>query len=232
MDFSDLPKSARDRIAAAELEAEELAKSGGDLAKLAATRAKIPWLKPGEFHQTLFEVAGQDNIREGRKRAAVHLFSVAVGECLKADGLDIETFSSELDAIGAWVCERFQAGDGWLPTAKQQFLALAYRTRAAALEAGEASMGTIVAKLPAESLVGRASNDGAGRPAVQQTRPRLAFVQPILAEKGWSILDWANNSSVDFNTANNYLKGTTNPYASTRKKLADSLGVAVKDLPL
>jgi hypothetical protein len=36
---------------------------------------------------------------------------------------------------------------------------------------------------------------------------------------------------VDFHTANDYLKGITNPYASTRKKLADSLGVLVKDLP-
>lgn len=153
MDFSDLSQAARDRIAAAELEAEEIAERGGDLAKVAAARGKIPWVKPDDFHQTIFEVAGQDKIREGRKRAAVHLFGLTADEYLKAGRLDTEQFSAKLDAIGTWVCERFHAVDGWLPVAKRQCLALAYRTRAAAREAGESSKGTIIAKLPAETLV-------------------------------------------------------------------------------
>jgi hypothetical protein len=61
--------------------------------------------------------------------------------------------------------------------------------------------------------------------------PREAFVRPILEEKGWSIPDWATNATVDFHTANNYLKKNSNPYESTRKKLADALGVATTDLP-
>lgn len=61
--------------------------------------------------------------------------------------------------------------------------------------------------------------------------PRAAFIAPILDEKGWSILDWANNSGVDFHTANDFLKGNTKPYASTRKKLAGSLGLKVGELP-
>ncbi len=153
MDFSDLSQAARDRIAAAELEAEEIAERGGDLAKVAAARGKTPWVKPDDFHQTIFEVAGQDKIREGRKRAAVHLFCLTADEYLKAGRLDIEQFSAKLDAIGTWVCERFHAVDGWLPVAKRQCLALAYRTRATAREAGESSKGTIIAKLPAEALV-------------------------------------------------------------------------------
>jgi hypothetical protein len=48
---------------------------------------------------------------------------------------------------------------------------------------------------------------------------------------GWSILDWAKNSAVDFHTANDYFKGETKPYPSTRKKFADSLGISAKDLP-
>jgi len=61
---------------------------------------------------------------------------------------------------------------------------------------------------------------------------RARFVMPILEKNGWSILDWANESDVDFHTANDYLKGTTKrPYRSTRKKLADSLGVMVEALP-
>ena len=60
---------------------------------------------------------------------------------------------------------------------------------------------------------------------------REVVVLPILLSKGWSILDWATASNVDFHTANDYLKGVTQPYPSTRKKLADSLDLDVKDLP-
>jgi lambda repressor-like predicted transcriptional regulator len=70
--------------------------------------------------------------------------------------------------------------------------------------------------------------------SVPETMPandRKSFVIPILNKKGWSILDWAGNSGVDFHTANNYLKGKTKPYKSTRTKLAASLGVEVQRLP-
>jgi len=83
----------------------------------------------------------------------------------------------------------------------------------------------------------------AGRFQIRSTEPqaqsessgprsvREPFVTSILVTKGWSILDWATDAGVDFHTANDYLKGTTKPYPSTRKKLADSLGVDVGDLP-
>jgi hypothetical protein len=60
---------------------------------------------------------------------------------------------------------------------------------------------------------------------------RRAVVMPLLGEKGWSILDWANASNVDFHTSNDYLKGKTDPYRSTRKKLADGLGIPVEKFP-
>lgn len=60
---------------------------------------------------------------------------------------------------------------------------------------------------------------------------RESFVMPILAKKGWSINDWATQSDLDFHTASGYLKCRTNPYPSTRKKFADSLGVGVEELP-
>jgi len=60
---------------------------------------------------------------------------------------------------------------------------------------------------------------------------RKDFVIPILEQKGWSILDWAGESGLDFHTANDYLKGTTKPYRSTRVKLAKALGVDVEVLP-
>ena len=73
--------------------------------------------------------------------------------------------------------------------------------------------------------------DRGGADEDNRAQRRGASVRPILDEKGWSILDWASNSHVDFHTAHDYLKGITKPFSSTRKKLADSLGVAVIDLP-
>jgi hypothetical protein len=63
------------------------------------------------------------------------------------------------------------------------------------------------------------------------TDERRSFISVILDNKGWSILDWAINSGVDYHTAKNYLTGKTNPYKSTRAKLATSLGVEVQKLP-
>lgn len=72
---------------------------------------------------------------------------------------------------------------------------------------------------------------GASTESREPEHAREAFVLPILNRKGWSLLDWANTSEVDFHTVNDYLKGATKPYPSTRVKLAASLGVAVEDLP-
>ena len=75
------------------------------------------------------------------------------------------------------------------------------------------------------------TNNETADPSTPKSIARKLFVEPILMEKGWSLLDWANYSEVDFHTVNGYLKGKTNPQASTLKKLANSLGVKVKDLP-
>jgi hypothetical protein len=66
---------------------------------------------------------------------------------------------------------------------------------------------------------------------VTTNSPRRDFVQPILETKGWSIEDWAIESKVAYHTAADYLSGRTNPYASSRVKLAKSLGVPVQQLP-
>jgi hypothetical protein len=60
---------------------------------------------------------------------------------------------------------------------------------------------------------------------------RKAFVNPILRDKGLSIGDWAAKAGVTHNTPAFYLKGTRNLTADSRKKLADALGIAPKELP-
>lgn len=64
---------------------------------------------------------------------------------------------------------------------------------------------------------------------IPQTRKE--FVQHILDQKGWSILDWANEANVSHVTAAAYLHGKTKTYRSTRMKLAKALGIPVAELP-
>jgi len=60
---------------------------------------------------------------------------------------------------------------------------------------------------------------------------RKAFISPLLLEKGWSILQWALEAEVAYNTVADYLSGKKNPYASTRVKLAKALGISANLLP-
>jgi lambda repressor-like predicted transcriptional regulator len=62
-------------------------------------------------------------------------------------------------------------------------------------------------------------------------KTRKDFVLPILDEKGWSILDWANAAGVSHATAMDYLEEKTKPYRSSRSKLAKALGVDAAKLP-
>jgi ribosome-binding protein aMBF1 (putative translation factor) len=54
---------------------------------------------------------------------------------------------------------------------------------------------------------------------------------PNLAERGWSIHRLAVEANVDFHTVNDYMKGRTQPNRSTRKQLAEALGIPVQQLP-
>jgi hypothetical protein len=63
------------------------------------------------------------------------------------------------------------------------------------------------------------------------TISRKDFVAPLLDAKGWSPLDWAIEAIVAPATVNDYLDDKTNPYRSTRLKLAKALGVPVAQLP-
>jgi len=60
---------------------------------------------------------------------------------------------------------------------------------------------------------------------------RKAFIEPMLTEKGWSILQWAMEAEVAYNTVADYVSGKKNPYPSTRVKLAKALGVSANRLP-
>jgi hypothetical protein len=60
---------------------------------------------------------------------------------------------------------------------------------------------------------------------------RKAVVDPILDAKGWSILRWANEANVDYNTASDFLNGLTAPHRPTRVRMAKALSISVLELP-
>jgi hypothetical protein len=62
-------------------------------------------------------------------------------------------------------------------------------------------------------------------------RARRSVVEPLLAQKGFSVSQWALEARVDFHTANDYLEGTTRPRPGTRLELARALGIPVDQLP-
>jgi hypothetical protein len=120
---------------------------------------------------------------------------------------------------------------------------------AARISASEASGATIAAPIPEARPAAATSHSRRSSIAVKSQRrydprrgaaaerfnsraaTRRAVVEPILLEKGWSVLEWASESEVDHHTADDYLSGATKPYKSTRKKLAASLGLTVESLP-
>lgn len=61
---------------------------------------------------------------------------------------------------------------------------------------------------------------------------REAVISKLLAERGWSIFDWANEAGVAHATAIDYFRGKTKPYRSTRLKLAKALGIPVDKMPV
>lgn len=93
----------------------------------------------------------------------------------------------------------------------------------------------VVKNTPVEhaALASRVENDRkiAQSTASGASNTRKTFLTPILEKKGFSVHDWANKANVDWHTADNYLNGKTNPYQSTRKRLADALSIGVEELP-
>jgi lambda repressor-like predicted transcriptional regulator len=64
-----------------------------------------------------------------------------------------------------------------------------------------------------------------------EINPRQAFVFPLLEQRGWSLLKWADEALVSHDTVIDYLANRTKPYRSTRLKLAKALGISVQQLP-
>jgi hypothetical protein len=95
--------------------------------------------------------------------------------------------------------------------------------------AGLLTNGEAAAKMESDAL---SNCDVSADATNRRAEARAAAVEPILTNKGWSIFEWATKSDVDFHTANDYLQGLTNPYRSTRKKLAETLGLELEKLPL
>jgi hypothetical protein len=60
---------------------------------------------------------------------------------------------------------------------------------------------------------------------------RRAFVDPLLAQKGWNVAVWAKEAKVSRHTAIDYLDGKRKTYHSSLRSLAKALGVSFQDFP-
>jgi len=107
-------------------------------------------------------------------------------------------------------------------------------------QAVRAALNTHMERLPKlpEAIISKPQPSATGiqfpaapKPIINAPSQRKLVVVPILDAKGWSVLDWANEAEVAYHTANDYLQGTTNPYRSSRLKLAKALGLKVEQLP-
>jgi hypothetical protein len=249
MDLSGLPSAALRQIAEAEVEAKYILRSEDN--SLFGTLA--PSTDGGEKHP------GQKTT-DRRNRAASHLFHVTARHLWDLVQPDLDALKAKLGAAKRWVDGKFHASpevlndaaDFWLQWARKEvaenqtsshsrtrsprgLLSEAARKRGQALREGRTEgyvqLPSAVQVVPQRLLGVPYSAQPEVPGPYEKARVRAAFVMPILEKKGWSILDWANKSDVDFHTANDYLKGRTNPYRSTRKELAASLGVDVDKLP-
>jgi lambda repressor-like predicted transcriptional regulator len=68
-------------------------------------------------------------------------------------------------------------------------------------------------------------------PVPSKESMRKKFIEPLLLARGWSMLQWALEAEVAYNTVADYLAGKKNPHSRTKVKLAKALGVTPNQLP-
>lgn len=155
IDFSDLPQASRDRIAAAEIEADSILTNSEETANQLAAEAYQMGVDPSGVGYSPGDIPldlARKELVGGRDRAAGHLFGAAANEYLKHGRLDIEGFNAKLDTIGDWIFQKFHINRNVLDELKRYCLALALRKRAAAIEATEAGDNPFQGDATSESV--------------------------------------------------------------------------------
>jgi hypothetical protein len=122
------------------------------------------------------------------------------------------------------------------PCVTEEFAAEARKRARTPIPVGSLYVGDSVE--PDDALTGQSveKNDRQSGTNVDRKAARQAFLKPILDRLGFSNNDWAKAGSdpgrpVDVHTVNDYWSGKTNPYRSTRKRMAVPLGIKVEELP-
>lgn len=151
------------------------------------------------------------------------------GTILGYHGLTTQGVEKELRTTLSEI--RAQYEQGTAPSQRRAKTVLASRQVGDYAAAGvDIASGSPLLKM-AMKMAQRAQGEEINAKAATQLHPRRAFVEPLLDEKGWSILDWANEAEVAYHTAADYLAGSTKTYRSSRLKLAKALSVSIQQLP-
>jgi hypothetical protein len=132
VNFSDLPESDRDLIAAAELEAESILEAGQRARDLLVSEAYDLGVDPSGIGfspgTTLLELAHEKDA-QGRQEAANYLFGVAVLLYWKLLKPDVAGFSTKLDLVWRRVSPKFQLSTEIPNRVKREWHAWALRER-------------------------------------------------------------------------------------------------------
>jgi len=134
MDHSALPDAARDLIAAAELEAEDIFHLSQDDANRTAREGIHEGYDPSGIDYSpgslLVELA-REEYAEGREQATIHLFDATAPQYWELLKPDMEAFTNKLDAIWEWAFQKFRSKTELGDNLKRRWRACALRTRAA-----------------------------------------------------------------------------------------------------
>jgi hypothetical protein len=135
VDFSELPETARDLIAAAQLEADSILLSHLDAANELATVANNLGLDPSGIGYSPGDLPlgmARAKLAEGPDRAAIHLFGAIAPLWWNLVKPDTEAFKAKLDATSLWVAQKYHTNTKALDAASRDWRAWALRHRAAA----------------------------------------------------------------------------------------------------
>lgn len=134
MDLAELPQPARDRIAAAELEAKIILAEHETAASLLVSRAQDMGYDPsgiGFSPGTLPRKMAREKLVEGNNAAAMHLFAAVASEFWPVLKPDVDKYTAKLEEIGACVSQTFRVDATFVDVLKTPWRAKALRARAA-----------------------------------------------------------------------------------------------------
>jgi hypothetical protein len=131
-----------------------------------------------------------------------------------------------LKTIADWIADKYDPDRRFVDRLVGECRAAALRYSAATRDAIAESRDELV-RLEAAS----ATSPVVKETPTQRAERRQKVLDPILANKHWTVNQWADEVNLPNSTTFRYYNGQTNPRPDTRDALATPLGIKSEDLP-